>query len=261
MPLQTLLPFSLFRPFKNIRSILGEGGGEKVSFPSPRPAALAPRESERKKKIEENPNPQNTLRPQKPKRGRRSGDAPGRLGSPAGSPTGEGGREGGQEDGRRCPGAPRAPAGSPGGAERAPRNFSASPAGSPGCRSPRAAPPAPWPGERSWSRAGIPRAAGARRWAKRLGSTLPKTPKGGAVPLRADLPGCFLASLPPRRISPGRALREGGFLPPEAPLPTRAPRSPARPPPPPRDGAGQGGGPARLHSRWAKPPAALPPPG
>lgn len=74
--------------------------------------------------------------------------------------------------------------------------LSRSPTAPRGCRSPRAAPPAPWRGERSWSCACIPRAAGARRWAKRLGFTLPKTPQGGAAPLPPDLPGCFLASRP-----------------------------------------------------------------
>ncbi|XP_063272421.1 uncharacterized protein LOC134560390 [Prinia subflava] len=74
--------------------------GEKVSFPSPSPAALSPKE--RKKKIEKKKNnqPPKHSKATNPKRGGRSGDAPGRLGSPAGSPAGEGGRQGRRAEGR-----------------------------------------------------------------------------------------------------------------------------------------------------------------
>ncbi|XP_041344843.1 uncharacterized protein LOC121365043 [Pyrgilauda ruficollis] len=98
MPLPTLLPFSLFRPFKNIRSILGEGGRK---FPSPRPARPhshrkreREREKKKKKKKKIKKQPPRHAKATKPEKGKRSGDAPGRLGSPAGSPSGEGGREG-----------------------------------------------------------------------------------------------------------------------------------------------------------------------
>ncbi|XP_039561328.1 uncharacterized protein LOC120500448 [Passer montanus] len=159
MPLQTLLPFSLFRPFKNIRSILGEGGRK---FPSPCPARPHTHRKREKKKIKKTI-PQ-TLKGYKT----RKGEALGRRSWRTVLSRGEGGREGGsegrQEDGRRCPGSPRAPAGSPGAAKRAARNFPAVRPLPPGCRPPRAAPPAPRRGESGWSCACIPRAAGARRF-------------------------------------------------------------------------------------------------
>lgn len=74
----------------------------------------------------------------------------------------------------------------------------------------------------------------------------------GSSPSR---PPRLFPRLPPRRISPGRALREGDFSPSRHRFPPAFPAAQSR------DGAGQGGGPAGLHSRWAKPQAALPPPG
>lgn len=221
MPLQTLLPLSLFRPFKNIRSILG---GEKVSFPSPSPAALSPKERGKNKTT-----PKPLKRHKNPKRGRRWGEAPGRAAA-----------AGGAEE-RGCPGpgrlraprasaAPRSPKRSParagGGARAVPR----APAGSPGSAqraqrgcSPRLSAGAGRPagplgsGDWSWGCARILRAAGARAWAKRLGFTLPKTHRRrGSLPSR---PHRLIPPLPPPGISPGRALKEDYFSQ-KQPLPT-----------------------------------------
>lgn len=242
MPLQTLLPFSLFRPFKNIRSILGEGGGRK--FPSPHPARPHSHRKREKNKLKKKS--QNTQRPQNPIRGKRSGDAPGRLGSPAGSPPGEGGREGagGWEE---VPGRSESPGGLPRSCRASSTQLSRSPAAPPAAARP-GPPRGPLAGEEELEPCLHSPGCRSTEVGEKAGFHLAKNAqrRSGSSPSR---PPRLLPRLPPRRIFPGRALREGYFFFSEAPLPTRAPRSPARPLQQPRDGAGRGGSPAGQNPR------------
>lgn len=216
----------------------GRGGESFLSLAQPG-RTLAERERE---KNQNNNNPQNTQRPQNPEKGKALGRRSWQSGESRGEPE-RGGREGRRIGGGaralreprqgpqelqnehhatfpqsdrspRLPLAPGRPAGPLAGGEELELCLH-----SPGCRSTEV-------GEK----AGFHLAKNAPR---RRGSSPSRPPR-------------LFPRLPPRRISPGRALREGYFFPPGQSLPTRAHRSPAPPLQRPRDGAGQGGGPARL---------------
>lgn len=249
MPLQTLLPLSLFRPFKNIRSILGEGGRK---FPSPRPARPHCHRKREKKKKREKKQPPKHPKATKPDKGKALGRRSWQTGESRGEPD-RGGREGRRAGGwEEVPGRSESPGG-------VPRRWKTSttqlfPQSGRLPRLPLA------PGRPAGPLAGgaelEPRlhSPGCRRWAKRLGFTLPKTPEGGAAPFPPDLPGCSLASLPV------------GFLP-AVPsgrvfsLPPRLRCAPALPSARPGRRRWARRGPSQAHCRWAKPQAALPPPG
>lgn len=217
MPSQTLLPFSLFRPFKNIRSILGEGGRK---FPSPRPARPhSQQKREREKKIKIKKTTPKHPKARKPEKGKRSGDAPGRLRSPAG-------REG-VKGGRRTGGGARALREPRQGPQELPNEHHAtfpqsgrSPRlplapGRPAGRSARGEQLEPCLHSRS--------AEVGEKAAFHLAKNAPR--RRGSSPSR---PPRLFSRLLPLRVSPGRALSQGDFCPPQAPLPSRAPRSPAR---------------------------------
>lgn len=213
MPSQTLLPFSLFRPFKNIRSILGEGGRK---FPSPRPAPPhSQQKTEREKKIKIKKQPPNTQRPENPKRG----SARATLLADCGVP--RGGRERGK-GGRRTGGGARALREPRQGPQELPNEHHAtfpqsgrSPRlplapGRPAGRSARGEQLEPCLHSRS--------AEVGEKAAFHLAKNAPR--RCGSSPSR---PPRLFSRLPPLRVSPGRALSQGDFCPPRHRFPAALP--------------------------------------
>lgn len=212
MPSQTVLPFSLFRPFKNIRSILGEGGRK---FPSPRPARPhSQQKREREKKIKIKKTTPKHPKARKPEKGKRSGDAPGRLRSPAG-------REG-VKGGRRTGGGARALREPRQGPQELPNEHHAtfpqsgrSPRlplapGRPAGRSARGEQLEPCLHSRS--------AEVGEKAAFHLAKNAPR--RRGSSPSR---PPRLFSRLLPLRVSPGRALSQGDFCPPRHRFPAALP--------------------------------------